>query len=117
MARDIYYRDMNRLNNEYHSLMDQAASVSLSNSGAPTRAEAKLYQRAAEICAQGAANSTRELQTQWMERQRECEQNIRRIVQALNPDILRRSRQADAAPNRAAAEPAADSRGAEDKKQ
>ena len=116
MARDIYYRDMNRLNNEYHSLMDQAASVSLSNSGAPTRAEAKLYQRAAEICAQGAANSTRELQTQWMERQRECEQNIRRIVQALNPDILRRSRQADAAPNRAAAEPAADSRGAEDKK-
>ena len=87
MARDIYYRDMNRLNNEYHSLMDQAASVSLSNSGAPTRAEAKLYQRAAEICAQGAANSTRELQTQWMERQRECEQNIRRIVQALNPDI------------------------------
>ncbi|MGM9616123.1 ATP-binding protein [Butyricicoccus sp.] len=116
MARDIYYRDMNRLNNEYHSLMDQAASVSLSNSGAPTRAEAKLYQRAAEICAQGAANSTRELQTQWMERQRECEQNIRRIVQALNPDILRRSRQADAAPNRAAAEPAADSRGEEDKK-
>ena len=116
MARDIYYRDMNRLNNEYHSLMDQAASVSLSNSGAPTRAEAKLYQRAAEICAQGAANSTRELQTQWMERQRECEQNIRRIVQALNPDILRRSRQADATPNRAAAEPAADSRGAEDKK-
>ena len=107
MARDIYYRDMNRLNNEYHSLMDQAASVSLSNSGAPTRAEAKLYQRAAEICAQGAANSTRELQTQWMERQRECEQNIRRIVQALNPDILRRSRQADATPNRAAAEPAA----------
>ena len=90
MGYEMYYRDMNRLNNEYHSLMDQAATVSLSNNNAPTRMEAKLYQRAAEICAQGAANSTKDLQTQWMERQRECEHNIRRIVQALNPSLLHR---------------------------
>ena len=120
MARDMYYRDMNRLNNEYHALMDQAASVSLSNSGVPTRAEARLYQRAAEICAQGAANSTQELQIKWMERQRECEQNIRHIVQALNPDILRRSRPAAdasaAVSNQPKAEPEAGNRGAGDKK-
>lgn len=117
MERDMYYRNMNRLNNEYHSLMDQAASVSLSNGGAPTRTEAKLYQRAAEICAQGAANSTQELQTQWMERQRECEQNIRRIVQALNPDILRRNRPTvDGPVNRPVEEPITDGQSRKEKK-
>lgn len=84
---------MNRLNNEYHALLSQAATVSITN-GVPTRMEAKLYQRAAEICAQGAANSIKELQTQWLERQRECERNIRRIVQAINPSLLQPQEQA-----------------------
>ena len=57
MARDIYYRDMNRLNNEYHSLMDQAASVSLSNSvrrqsftSEPQKSVLRVRQTAHESC-------------------------------------------------------------------
>lgn len=85
-----YVREINRLDNEYHSLMNQAIAVNIANGGSPSREEGKLYQKAAEICAKAASMSIQSAQERWIERQIDCESNLRHIVELLNPRAIRR---------------------------
>ena len=84
-----YVREINRLDNEYHSLMNQAVAVNIANGGNPSREEGKLYQKAAEICAKAASMSIHSAQERWVERQIDCESNLRHIVELLNPRAIR----------------------------
>ena len=84
-----YIREINRLDNEYHSLQNQALAVNMANAGNVSREEGKLYQKAAEICAKAAAMSVGAAQDRWIERQVECESELRHIVEILNPRAIR----------------------------
>lgn len=92
-----YIREINRLDNEYHSLRNQALAANMANAGNASREEGKLYQRAAEICAKAASMSVGAAQDRWIERQIECESELRHIVEILNPRAIREMETARAA--------------------
>ncbi len=84
-----YIREINRLDNEYHSLRNQAMAANMANGGAVSREEGKLYQKAAEVCARAASMSVGAAQDRWIERQIDCEGELRHIVEILNPRAVK----------------------------
>ena len=84
-----YIREINRLDNEYHSLRNQAMAANMANGGAVSREEGKLYQKAAEVCARAASMSVSAAQDKWIERQIDCEGELRHIVEILNPRAVK----------------------------
>ena len=76
---------INRLNNEYQALMNQAAAYHEMNGGRASNDEGLCYQQAANICAQLASMSIGSEARHWVGEQQKCQQRMRMIWNELHP--------------------------------
>ncbi len=77
--------NLNRLNNEFRALMNEAEAVYLRNDGKHTGEEGLCYQKAAEICTKLAGMTIGAESLHWIEQQQQCQSQMRIIANAINP--------------------------------
>lgn len=74
-----YMAEVSRLANEYRALVVQAKSLRAENNNVPSRREAELYKRAAEVCSRLANLSVGEARNHWIDCETEASLRLREI--------------------------------------
>ncbi len=77
--------NINRLNNEYRALMNQAEAIYVENDGLHSNEEGLCYQKAANIAGQLASMNIGAESNYWVEEQQKCQRQMRLIWNALHP--------------------------------
>ena len=77
--------NINRLNNEYRALRNQAEAVYVENGMVHSNEEGLCYQKAANIAGQLASMNIGAESNHWVEEQQKCQQQMRLIWNALHP--------------------------------
>lgn len=93
MRHDNYKDDMYRLDNEYRGLLIQIRFIRRTHDDLPSAEEARVYQRAAEICADIANMNVGAEAEHWKNEQNKCNEKIREIAYYLNPEAAKRAEQ------------------------
>lgn len=107
---------VNKLNNQYRALVNQAEMVRIQNGDLPSNEEGLCYQNAAEICGQLASMTIGSESEHWVKEQQSCQREMRKIWAELHPEEKKAAKPAaDAKPSGAAA-PAADGKAASSQK-
>ena len=92
---------VNKLNNQYRALINQAEMIRIQNGEQPSKEEGLCYQNAAEISGQLATLTIGSESNHWMKEQQNCQREIRKIWSELHPEEKKTQKQENAAKGKA----------------
>lgn len=84
---------VNKLNNQYRALVNQAEMIRIQNGEQPSKEEGLCYQNAAEISGQLATLTIGSESDHWMKEQQNCQREIRKIWSELHPEEKKSQKQ------------------------
>lgn len=84
---------VNKLNNQYRALINQAEMIRIQNGEQPSKEEGLCYQNAAEISGQLATLTIGSESNHWMKEQQNCQREIRKIWSELHPEEKKTQKQ------------------------